>query len=91
MKAIGAEPRQIARQFLLEAGLCGVVGGFVGAGAGLALARLIATQVFQAPIAPNLVAVPFVMGLALLVTLLGAALPTRQAVRLDPVVTLRGR
>jgi len=90
MKAIGAEPRQIARQFLLEAGLCGVVGGFVGAGAGLVLARLIGTWVFQAPIVPNPVTVPFVLGLALVIALLGAALPTRQAARLDPVVTLRG-
>ncbi len=90
MKAIGAEPRQIARQFLLEAGLCGLVGGVVGATAGLALGRLIGTQVFQAPIVPNPVTVPFVLGLALLVALLGAALPTRRAARLDPVVTLRG-
>ena len=91
MKAIGAEPRQIARQFLFEAGLCGLVGGAIGAGAGLALARLIGTQVFQAPIVPSPVTVPFVLGLALLIALLGAALPTRRAARLDPVVTLRGR
>lgn len=90
MKAIGAEPRQIARQFLLEAGLCGMLGGAVGAGAGLALARLIGTQVFQVPIVPNPVTFPFVMGLALLVAFLGAALPTLRAARLDPIVTLRG-
>ncbi len=90
MKALGAEPGQIARQFLLEAGLCGTLGGAVGAAVGLALARLIGTQVFQAPVVPNPVTFPFVMGLALLVALLGAALPTRRAARLDPVVTLRG-
>ncbi len=90
MKAIGAGPGQIARQFLLEAGLCGLVGGAAGAGAGLALARLIGTRVFQAPIVPSPVTVPFVLGLALLVALLGAVLPTRRAARLDPVVTLRG-
>ncbi len=90
MKALGAEPGQIARQFLLEAGLCGTVGGAMGAAAGLALARLIGTQVFGAPIVPNPVTFPFVMGLALLVALLGAALPTRRAARLDPVMTLRG-
>lgn len=90
MKALGAEPRQIARQFLLEAGLCGLLGGAAGAGAGLALARLIGTWVFQAPIVPNPITVPFVMGLALLVALGGAAVPTRRASRLDPVLTLRG-
>jgi len=90
MKALGAEPRQIARQFLLEAGLCGTLGGTVGAAAGLVLARLIGTRVFEAAIAPNPVTFPFVLGLALLVALLGAAMPTRRAARLDPVVTLRG-
>lgn len=90
MKAIGATPRQIARLFLLEAALCGILGGAVGATGGLALARLIGIQVFQAPIVPNPVTFPFVLGLAVLVALLGAALPTRRAARLDPVVTLRG-
>lgn len=90
MKALGAEPRQIALQFLLEAGLCGTLGGALGAAAGLGLARVIGTQVFEAPILPNSVTVPFVMGLALLVALLGAAWPARRAARLDPVVTLRG-
>ncbi len=90
MKAIGAERAQIARQFLLEAALCGLLGGTIGAGAGLGLGRLIGTQVFQAPIAPNPVTIPFVLGIAVLVALLGAALPTRRAARLDPVVTLRG-
>ncbi len=90
MKALGAEPRQIARQFLLEAGLCGTLGGAAGAAAGLALARFIGTQVFQAPIVPNPVTFPFVMGLALFVALVGAAWPARRAARLDPVVTLRG-
>ncbi len=90
MKALGAEPGQIARQLLLEAGLCGTLGGAVGAAAGLVLARWLGTQVFQAPVVPNPVTFPFIMGLALLVALLGAALPTRRAARLDPVVTLRG-
>jgi putative ABC transport system permease protein len=90
MKAIGAGPRQIARQFLLEASLCGLLGGLVGSGAGLALARFIGAQVFQAPIAPNPITIPFVLGLGLLVALLGAFLPTRRATQLDPVVTLRG-
>ncbi len=89
MKAIGAETGQIARQFLLEASVCGLLGGAVGAGVGLALARLLGTQVFQAPITPSPVTVPFTLGLAVCVALLGAALPTRQAARLDPVVTLR--
>ncbi len=90
MKAIGAEPRQIARQFLLEAGLYGLLGGAVGAGAGLALARLIGTRVFQASVVPNPVTFPFVLGLSMLVALVGAAVPTRRAARLDPVATLRG-
>ena len=90
MKAIGAEPRQIARQLLLEAALCGILGGAAGAGAGLVLARQIGVQVFHAAVAPDPVTVPFVVGLAFVVTLLGAALPTRRAARLDPLVTLRG-
>jgi putative ABC transport system permease protein len=90
MKAIGAEPHQIARQFLLEAALCGLLGGLMGVTGGLALARLVGTQVFQAPIAPHPVTLPVGLILALLVAVLGAALPTRRAARLDPVLTLKG-
>jgi putative ABC transport system permease protein len=90
MKAIGAEPRQITRQLLLEAGLYGLLGGTAGAAAGCALARLVGVHVFHAAVVPSPVTVPFVIGLAVVVALLGAALPTRQAARLDPVCTLRG-
>ncbi|MBI4536641.1 MAG: ABC transporter permease [candidate division NC10 bacterium] len=90
MKAIGAEPRQIARQFLLEAALCGVAGGGLGTVIGLLLAKFIGRQVFQVPIAPSPIVVPFVLALAVLVALLGAALPTWRAARLEPATTLKG-
>ncbi|MBI3015637.1 MAG: FtsX-like permease family protein [Candidatus Tectomicrobia bacterium] len=89
MKALGADRSQIARQFILEASLCGIAGGIIGAAAGAWLSRLIGTQVFQVPINPTLITLPFTLALAMAVALLGAAAPAAQAARLDPVHTLR--
>lgn len=90
MKALGGEDLQIALQFLLEATFSGLLGGLVGYAVGLALAVLIGQQVFREDIAFNS-AVPVIsLGLAVGVAWLGSLAPIRQAVRVNPIVTLRG-
>jgi ABC-type antimicrobial peptide transport system permease subunit len=54
------------------------------------MARLIGIRVFEVPIDLSPITFPFTLGLALVVALCGAALPTGRAARLDPVATLRG-
>lgn len=91
MKAIGADGGQIALIFLSEAGLIGLAGGLLGYLAGLELAGFIGRQVFAAAVALPPVVLPVTLALALGVALLGSAQPVRQAVRLEPVMLLRGR
>lgn len=91
MKAIGADGGQIALIFLSEAGLIGLGGGLIGYLAGLGLAAFIGQQVFAAAVSLPLVVLPVTLALALGVALVGSAQPVRRAMRLDPVILLRGR
>jgi putative ABC transport system permease protein len=90
MKAIGGEDMQIALQFLLEAGACGILGGILGYGAGLALAALVGRYVFVDVIAFNLTMLPIALVLAVGIAMLGSLVPVLQATQVNPVVTLRG-
>ncbi len=89
-KALGAEDRQIALLFLLEATSIAVVGAAVGYLVGLALAAIIGYLVFSAAIAPSPMAAPLTLGVALVVCLVASVLPVRQALSVDPATTLRG-
>ncbi len=90
MKAIGAANPQIALQFMLEAAACGSMGGLLGYGLGSALARLIGLRVFQTAVSPDGIVLPLALGLGVGIGLLGSLPPVRRAMRVDPVITLRG-
>ncbi len=90
MKAVGADDLQVAAIFLAEAALFGLLGGTLGYLVGMQLARLIGETVFGSPVTASLVALPLTLVLAVSVALLGAALPVRGAVRIQPVSLLRG-
>lgn len=90
MKAVGADDLQVASIFLAEAALVGLLGGSLGYLAGIQLARVVGELVFGTAVAANLVALPLTLALAVAVGLLGAALPVRGAVRIQPVTLLRG-
>ncbi len=90
MKALGGERRQIARLFLLEAGITGLAGGGLGALLGAVLARAIGVWVFAAPIVPSPLLLPAILAVGLGIALLGVLVPLRDALRVPPVVTLRG-
>ncbi len=90
MKALGGEDLQIALQFLLEAATCGILGGLLGYGAGLALAAVVGQSVFADAIKFNPMVLPMTLALATGVAVLGSLAPVRQAMRVNPAVTLRG-
>ena len=90
MKALGGEDLQIALQFFLEAIACGILGGLLGYGAGFALAAVVGQSVFANTITFNPWVLPMSLALAIGVAVLGSLAPVRQAMRVDPVVTLRG-
>lgn len=87
-KAVGATNRQILSQFLIEALVMSLSGGFFGVIAGYALAYLVATSMgflpgFTWPI------VGTAFGISLVVGLLFGAWPAIKAARKDPIEALR--
>jgi putative ABC transport system permease protein len=93
-KALGAAPRDIGRQFLVEAGLLSCVGGLVGVllGAGGALAGSALIRHFK-PTWVSTVSEPAViaaLAVALGVGIVFGYFPARRAGRLDPVTAMQG-
>jgi putative ABC transport system permease protein len=87
--AVGAARRDIVQQFLLEAVLISVSGGFVGILVGIAIpiaVRLLADNVFI-PISGLSIAIAF--GVSCLVGLVFGLLPANRAARLNPTEALR--
>jgi putative ABC transport system permease protein len=90
MKSLGATAGSIAALFVTEASLLAVVAGLIGFGLGDLLARRIGAAVFNSPISVGPVLLPIVLILALLVTVGGSAAAIRRALKLNPVMVLRG-
>jgi putative ABC transport system permease protein len=89
-RAVGARASDIARQFLLESLFITLVGGLIGAAAGVVMATALAA----AGIASSRVTwVPFAVALAacIAIGLASGIHPARRAARVDPAVTLRER
>ena len=89
-KAVGATPRDVLRQFLVEAATLSVVGGVLGVGAGLLAGALIphfTTIGVSISAAPVLIAV----GVAAGVGLIFGVYPAARAARLAPIDALRAQ
>ncbi|MGH8932831.1 MAG: ABC transporter permease [Egibacteraceae bacterium] len=87
-KALGARTRDITLQFLVEAiMLCGV-GGVLGIGLGIGLARL-ADSLTPLPAIVTGWSVGLAFGVSVTVGILFGVFPARRAGSLDPVVALR--
>ncbi len=85
---VGATPRDILEQFLVEAVALSLVGGLLGATLGIAAAYVVASvanwhMVIQAEVVLASVAVSTGIGLAF------GLYPAHRAARLDPIVALR--
>src|ERR1700683_1793397 len=90
MKALGAGKLAVASVFFAEATLLALIGGLVGFSAGGFLAHQIGRSIFDSQIAIPPVLLPVILLIAVIVTFAGSAVAIRQAVRLDPVLALRG-
>ncbi len=87
-KALGARTRDITIQFLLEAVVLTGLGGLLGLGLGVGLARLVAA-LSPVPAQVTTWSVLLSLGVSALVGLVFGVLPARRAGRLDPVEALR--
>ena len=90
MKALGATAGAIASLFVTEASLLAFGAGLIGFGIGGLIAERIGESVFHSGVEIAPVLLPIVIFLALLVTIGGSAAAIRRALKLDPVIVLRG-
>ncbi len=86
--AVGARPRDILAQFLIEALVLALLGGLVGAALGLGVARLLAAR-FQWPLLVRPDVIFLALGFSALVGVGFGLYPARKASRLDPIDALR--
>lgn len=89
-KAIGATDQQIIWQFMVEAIIIGFTGGILGLVSGFWFAQLIGRIVFNTSISFD----PFVLIITLVVSIsiavVGSSFPVRSAIKVKPVIALRG-
>lgn len=88
-KSLGATDSRVAAVFLLEASSIGLAGGVLGYFAGSLLAQRLSVQVFGLPTSVHWVFLPAALALALVVTLVGSALPLGRDLKLSPAMVLR--
>jgi len=88
-KALGATDARVAAVFLMETCVIGILGGVAGYMLGCLLAWRLALAVFGSAIGIHWVILPLCLGLALLVTLAGSALPLSRVLKLTPSLALR--
>jgi putative ABC transport system permease protein len=89
-KAIGAENRRIAREFLGEGLILGVLGGFLGSACGLVFAQVISSHVFNRSIAIEFYLIPLTVIVSAVVTIIACLIPVRRAMDVEPALVLRG-
>ena len=87
-KALGARPRLIRRQFLVEASVLGLAGGVLGAAVGILGAHLLPPLISN----PIAVSVPAIVGSVVVALAIGLGFgvyPASRAARLAPIDALR--
>jgi putative ABC transport system permease protein len=87
-KAVGARPRDIGLQFVLESVAVTTLGGVLALLAGVVILRLLA-HLIRTPPGMSWDTALLGFAVAVLVGVLAGVAPARRAARLDPVQTLR--
>jgi len=89
MKAIGGSMRRVLRLFLAEAALLGLIGGVIGAAAGIFLSIGLGKAVFGVAARPRLIVYPVAVALTILVAII-SAYPLRRLASIRPASVFRG-
>ena len=88
-KALGATPRDLRRQFLIEAATLSLLGGVLGVGVGMLVAWVL-PKVSTVPITVTAAPVAIALVVAGAVGLIFGIVPAARAARLAPITALRG-
>ncbi len=87
-RAVGARPRDIRFQFLVETAVTALGGGLAGSAIGTGLALFLARRM-HLDVGVSPLAVALGLGLAAATGLLAGVMPARRAARLEPATALR--
>lgn len=96
LRAVGTPARRVLAIFLIQGGVLGIVGSFIGSALGVVFAKLFEVMTADAsgtPRFPVQVDVSLLLGTMLLATgvgLMAAVIPARRAARLDPAAAIHG-
>lgn len=88
-KALGARPKDISRQFLIEASVLSLLGGFVGTALGVGGLELMAAVSDALPIRITVQSVALALGFSVFVGICFGYFPARKAAKLNPIEALR--
>jgi putative ABC transport system permease protein len=89
-KALGAESKDIASEFLGEGILLGIPGGLLGSAFGWLFAQTVGTNVFGRFVLFNFYLLPLTVLVSVLVTVAACLIPVRRAITVEPALVLRG-
>jgi len=87
-KALGARPRDVLRQFLIESATLALVGGLFGIAGGVGIAKLV-TLLIGMPSVIKMWAIASGLLVSASVGIFFGVYPARKAAKLDPIVALR--
>jgi putative ABC transport system permease protein len=87
-KALGARPRDVLRQFLIESITLALIGGLIGVAGGVSIAKLV-TLAIGMPSAIKLWAIFAGLAVSASVGIFFGVYPARKAAKLDPIAALR--
>jgi putative ABC transport system permease protein len=90
MKTLGAADALLMRLFMTEGASLGLVGGVLGYGAGVLLARNLATRLFGVALGLHAWTLPAVCGLTVALAVIAAQAPVRIVRAIQPTVVLKG-
>ena len=89
-KAIGANNKSIAKEFLAEGLVLGITGGIIGVICGLIFAQVISSNVFGRSIIIEFYLIPSTILISAIVTVIACLIPVKRALDVEPALVLRG-